>query len=97
MGNALFARWTLALLILVVAAGCGGDAPEDNSALRDRMQYLLNLDEVSWIDFEGGNVYVGFARRPPDLANIVNSATVLANRAHGKKVHLFAVEGGQLG
>ena len=100
MGISFFARWTVALLIVAVAAvgtGCGGDAAVDNSALRERMQYLLNLNEVSWIDFDGGNVYVGFAKRPPDLANVVNSAAVLAHRAHGRTVHLFAVEGGQPG
>ena len=87
----------LAGLVLAVALGCGGEAEVDNSALRERMQYLANLAEVDWLDFEGGNVYVGFAERPPDLASIVNSAAAVASKAHGRKVHIWAVDGGAPG
>lgn len=88
----------LALLLLAVAfGGCGGDAPVDNTALRQRMQYLNDMAQVSWVDFEGGNVYIGFPKRPSDLAMIVNSAAGVAYKAHGKKVHIYAVEGGAPG
>jgi hypothetical protein len=86
-----------ALAVCVLAAACGGDAVVDNTALRERLQYLENDHHVTWLDFEGGNVYVGFSERPAGLANLVNSALTVAHKAHGKKVHIYAVKGGQPG
>jgi hypothetical protein len=87
-----------ACLLAIGAAACGGEPePVDNSALMARMQYLNNLADVAWLDFDGGDVYVGFSGRPPDLAEIVNSAVVVGAKAHGNRVHIYAVDGGQPG
>ncbi len=94
-------RWPLAASLLAavaIGAGCGGGSePVDNTALRERMQYLNDMVQVSWVDFEGGDVYVGFAERPLDLPIIVNTAAAAAAKAHGKKIHIYAVQGGQPG
>ena len=64
----------------------------DNQALQDRLSYLGEIDEISWIEFEDNNVYIGFKRRPSDLGAIVNSAAVWGNRAHGFGVHVWATD-----
>lgn len=88
----------LLLAATVFAAGCGGSSEAvDNTALRQRMAYLNDMAQVSWVDFEGGDVYVGFDERPSDLPMIVNTAAAAAAKAHGKKVHIYAVKGGQPG
>ncbi len=86
-----------ALVASLLSTACSGDAPIDNRALRERMQYLQTLRHVSWLDFEAGNIYVGFSERPPDLVTIVNSALAVAHKAHGKSVHIYAVRGGRTG
>ena len=79
---------------LCAGAGCGGSDEVDNTALRERMQYLANLDEVEWLDFQGGEVYVGFRERPPDLGITMASAVTAASKAHGnRKVRVVAVDG----
>lgn len=30
------------------------------------MAYLNDLEPVEWVEFEGGDVFVGFSERPPD-------------------------------
>lgn len=87
---------TLVLALALLACGGGGDSV-DNRALRDRIAYLNDLEPVEWVEFEGGDVFVGFSERPPDLAMIVNSAVVAAGRAHGKSVHIYAIDGGAPG
>ena len=64
---------------------------EDAAALKSSLQYLTGIDEVEWIDFDKNNVYIGFERRPADLAAIVNAAAVIGNRAYGFGVHVWAV------
>lgn len=85
----------------IVAAGvflaCGSEPEVDNSALRERLAYVENLSEVAWLEFDGGDVYIGFSRRPPDLANIVNTAAVAGHQAHGARVTVWAVDGGAPG
>ena len=97
-----FAIGSAVLLALVVGAGAaacggGGGGEVDNTALRERMSYLGNLAEVSWVDFESGNVFIGFDERPPGLAVLVNTAAATAHKTHGKKVHVYAVRGSQPG
>jgi len=82
----------------LLLAACGGSDPVDNTALRERMQYLQALDEVSWLGFDGGEVYVGFNSRPPDLGVTMAAAAAAASAAHGnRKVRLLAVDGGAPG
>lgn len=81
----------------LTALACGGGGQVDNAALVESMQYLHNLSEVSWVEFDGGDIYVGFNERPPDLAIIVNSAIATAAKAHPKPVHIWAVSGGAAG
>ncbi len=88
----------LCVAVALLLAACGGSDPVDNAALRQRMQYLNNLDEVSWVEFDGGEVYVGFNTRPPDLGVTMASAVSAASGAHGnRKVRVVAVDGGAPG
>lgn len=88
----------LAVLFATVSLACGGSTEvENNPALVQRMQYLTNMAEIDWVDFEGGNIYVGFNRKTGELPNLVNSAVAIAHKTHGKKVHIYAVNGGQPG
>jgi len=63
----------------------------DNSALKKRMEYLRGIEEVSWVEIDNNNVYIGFERRPLDLPAIVNAAAVVGNRALDFGVHVWAV------
>ena len=82
---------------LVAVLGCGGDAPVPNDALRARLAYLDDMAQVRWIDFEGGDVYIGFDEKNSDTAEIVNTAAMVGHKAHGKSVHVYAVNGGEPG
>lgn len=64
---------------------------EDAAALKSSLQYLSKIDEVRWLEFDRNNVYIGFDRRPADLAAVVNAAAVIGNRAYGFGVHVWAV------
>ena len=91
-------RLCLCAAVALLLAACGGSDPVDNTALRQRMQYLNNLDEVSWVKFDGGEVYVGFNTRPSDLGLTMASAVLAAAKAHGnRKVRVVAVDGGAPG
>jgi len=63
----------------------------DQRALEDRLSYLKDLPEVGWVRFDGNTVYVGFKKRPADLASIVGAAAFHGNKAYGFGVHVWAV------
>ena len=78
----------LAVAVVIIASPAIG---RDNSALKKRLTYLRDIEEVAWVEFEDNDVYVGFTHRPSDLAAVINTAALHGNRAHGFGVHVWAV------
>jgi len=64
----------------------------DSNALKQRLAYLKDIPEISWVEFDDNNVYIGFIKPPPDLRVIINGAAAHGNRAYGRGVHIWAVE-----
>ena len=60
--------------------------------LESTVAYLKDIDEVSWVEVEGNDVYIGFKSRPSDLTAIVGAAALHGNRATGFGVHVWAVD-----
>lgn len=77
------------MLLFVIYPICLAQSPE--SKLQDRLAYLRDIEEVTWVEFDDNNVYIGFNSRPPDLSIIMNAAAIHGNRAYGHGVHLWAV------
>jgi len=75
----------------------GTSKTRDQAALQKRLLYLSDIPEISWVEFDGNNVYIGFKERPPDLRAIINAAAVHGNRALGFGVHVWAVPESQKG
>lgn len=86
-----------AALICAFALACGGGTDTDNGALRQRLAYLEDLAQIEWVEFEGGDVYLGFHQRPSEFKSIVNTATAAGHKAHGRSVTVWAVAGAASG
>ena len=88
--------------LLVVLAGflmmktCGGSASSSNSAvtatISSALAYLKEVPEISWVEFEGNEAYLGFSTIPDDFEAVVNLAALNANRAIGRGAHVWAVD-----
>jgi hypothetical protein len=93
-------KWYLSI-IYVCAFLCLFTASEstarDQAALTKRLSYLQNIPEISWVEYERNNVYIGFNKRPDDLRTIINAAAAMGNRAYGFGVHVWAVKANQRG
>jgi len=63
----------------------------DVAALKSKLNYLNSLPEISWVQFKGNDVIIGFNILPNDLRLIMNAAALNGNRAYGSGVHLWAV------
>ena len=73
-------------------------SPSKNpTAFKNKLAYLNNIPEISWVEFDGNNAYIGFKKYPPDLRLIMSSAALIGNKANGFGVHLWAVEATQRG
>ena len=64
----------------------------DLAALKSKLNYLTSLPEISWVQFRGNDVIIGFNRYPKDLSIIMNAAALHGNSAYGFGVHLWAVD-----
>jgi len=64
---------------------------QNQTALEKRLAYLNDIPEISWVKFDGNNVYIGLNKVSSDLDSIVQRAAVLGNKAYGLGVHVWAV------
>jgi len=69
----------------------------DSNVLKQRLEYLKDIPEISCVEFDDNDVYIGFSTRPLDLRIIVNAAAVHGNNAYGSGVHVWAVNASQKG
>ncbi len=64
---------------------------QNQTALEKRLAYLNDIPEISWVKFDGNNVYIGLNKVSSDLGSIVRDAAVFGNKAYGFSVHVWAV------
>jgi hypothetical protein len=84
---------TMLMSLLVATSSLAGD----QAAFEKRMGYLREIEEVAWVEINNNHIYIGFKRRPSDLAAIVNAAAVVGNRTLDFGVHVWAVPDGHSG
>ena len=71
----------------------GTSKTRDQAALQKRLLYLSDIPEISWVEFDGNNVYIGFKELPSDFRTIVKAAAYHGNKAYSSGVHVWAVLG----
>ena len=81
------------LLTAIVTAAQAGR--RDQGALKERLSYLKDIPEISWIVIVKNNVYLGFNKKINDMGAICRGAALNGNRAYGFGVHVYAVDGHQ--
>jgi hypothetical protein len=84
-------------LLLIIGGVClsgitTSEAAKHPDALRERLAYLKDLPNVSWVEFDTNNVYIGLKEKPADLKAIVGDAAVAGSKVYGFAVHVFAVD-----
>ena len=80
------------IMVLAISATAGR---RDQSALKESLDYLKDVPEISWVVFDRNNVYIGFSEQVNDVGSICRGAAVNGNRAYGFGVHVYAVDGYQ--
>ena len=83
---------SLLTVTILLALATSNTMAGDQDALKSRLEYLKDIPEIAWVEFDGNNVYIGFKKRPSDLRTIVNAAALWGNKAYGFGVHVWAVE-----
>jgi hypothetical protein len=86
-----------AMLLFIISGVCiwsfsTSNAARHPDALQDRLAYLKDLPNVSWVEFVTNNVYIGLKEKPEDLKFVVGDAAVAGSKVYGFAVHVFAVE-----
>ncbi len=64
---------------------------QNQTALEKRLAYLNDIPEISWVKFDGNNVFIGLNKVSSALDSIVQGAAVFGNKAYGLGVHVWAV------
>ena len=85
------------MLLLIIGGVCilsiaTSEAARHPAALRERLAYLKDLPDVSWVEFVTNNVYIGLKNKPADLKAIVGDAAVAGSKVYGFTVHVWAVD-----
>ena len=88
MKKILFPLLALTLMSFMVSVSHA----EDQAALEEKLAYLKDLPEISWVKFLGNDVIIGFNEHPKDLRSIINAAALHGNKAYGFGVHVWAVD-----
>ena len=88
----LFVAWYGVSLWESAAAS---QARKDREAkLRAALGPVADTPQVDWVEFNDGNVYIGFRERPPDLSGRLRAWALVGSRAAGSGVCVWAVKGG---
>ena len=86
----------ISVILLVVGISMLPDDPDGTTnepeRLAEALAYLNEIDDVTWVEVDSNNAYLGFASVPEDLALIVNAAAMNGNEVLGFGVHVWAVQ-----
>lgn len=85
------------VLLFIIGGVCilsipTSDAARHPAALQERLAYLKDLPDVSWVEFVTNNVYIGLKDKPENIKTVVGDAAVAGSRVYGFTVHVFAVD-----
>ena len=97
IGRAPVGIWVISVILLVVGISMLPDDPdgttiESERQLAEALAYLNDVDDVTWMEVDRNNVYLGFGVVSEDLALIVNDAAMNGNEVLGLGVHVWAVQ-----
>ena len=88
--------WVISVILLVVGISMLPDDPDGTTnepeRLAEALAYLNEIDDMTWVEVDSNNAYLGFASVPEDLALIVNAAAMNGNKVLGFGVHVWAVQ-----
>ena len=88
--------WVISVILLAVGISMLPDDPDGTTnepeRLAEALAYLNEIDDVTWVEVDSNNAYLGFASVPEDLALIVNAAAMNGNKVLGLGVHVWAVQ-----
>jgi len=87
----------LYVLAFSLFTGISFVSASDEAVLKDHLKYLNDITEISWVEFNDNNVYIGFNSKPSDLRMIINGAALKGNRAIERGVHVWATAADQRG
>ncbi len=85
------------MLLFIIGGVCTlsistSEAARHPDALQERLAYLKDLPDVSWVEFDTNNVYIGLKDKPENLKAIVGDAAVAGSKVYGFTVHVWAVD-----
>ena len=83
-------RIALISLILLLTLVLSSHA-QNQAALEERLVYLTDIPEISWVEFDGNNVYIRFYKRRSDLGSNERGAAAFGKGAYGFGVNVWAV------
>jgi len=63
-----------------------------DSKLENRLNYLYEIPEISWVRFDDNSVYIGFTSIPSDITLILGGAAFFGNKAIDFGVHVYAYD-----
>ena len=96
IGRAPVGIWVISVILLVVGISMLPDDPDGTTnepeRLAEALAYLNEIDDVTWVEVDSNNAYLGFASVPEELALIVNDAAMNGNEVLGFGVHVWAVQ-----
>lgn len=69
----------------------------EEEQLKNRLDYLYEIPEISWVKFERNSVYIGFTSVPSDLTLILGAAAFHGNKAIDFGVHVYAYDARRYG
>jgi len=97
--NLLLLIFLTFFLHLLVFAGCSksSSSNQQEQIIRNELQYLNDVQEVSWFEVDDNNVYIGFSTKSYDLTLILRGAALRANAAIDFGVHVWAVKAANKG
>jgi len=86
--------WFGIILIILIFIRIIGSLPNPHKEenLRTALNYLNEINEVQWIEFDRNTVYIGFNPRPSDLSLILRGAALRGNDAIDFGVHVWAID-----
>lgn len=102
----LFLSVLVIVILVFVIGNLGSDKPKSSgiatkskpkASLSQSVKYLSDISEVSWIEVNDNNVYVGFNPVPSDWNAIIRAAALQGNKATNYGVHVWAIRGAQKG
>jgi len=59
---------------------------QEEIGLKSILNYLNDIEEIKWVEFDENNVYIGFNPKPVNYDSIVKAAALEGNRAIGVRV-----------